>query len=224
MKYVYLFLVLFFIGCAPRTLVVDNTHESGVYEEENRSAITWDTQAQGEAWVQQDQGLSFELFDWGDETSSQTTYPGEEAGTLARIPFPIEEYMALSKNGSGTVKGKVYLQGIYGEKVIGKNTRLYLNPVTSYSNQWYEESYLGGEKMGKADPKLYNYLRFTSSNHKGSFAFYGVPSGQYYLIGTVKCKTACGYTESKVIRVATKVSVRNSQVVQQDLMRVMEVP
>ena len=50
-----------------------------------------------------------------------------------RIPFPNKEYSKLSKKGRATVKGKIYLDNNYGTKIYGKNTRLYLNPVTSYS-------------------------------------------------------------------------------------------
>jgi hypothetical protein len=99
---------------------------------------------------------------------------------------------------------------------------LYLNPLTSYSEQWYKESYLGGYKMQKADSRLFNYLKFTASDKNGNFAFYGVPSGSYYLIGTVKCGEECGYDSMKNIRIATKVSVRGNQIVEQDLTRMAE--
>jgi len=91
------------------------------------------------------------------------------------------------------------------------------NPKTSYSDQWYRESYIGGHKMQKADDRLFNYLRFTSSDANGNYAFYGVPSGSYYLIGTVKCGTECGYETPKNIRIATLVTVKGNQVVKKDL-------
>jgi len=141
---------------------------------------------------------------------------------VARIPFPVEEYYRLPRTGKGTVKGTIYVLDAYGEKIAGKGTRLYLNPATSYSDQWYRESYLGGSKMEKADSRLFNYLRFTASDSDGGFAFYGVPSGSYYLIGTVKCGTECGYDSPKNIRIATKVSVHGNQVVQRDLSRRVE--
>jgi len=65
---------------------------------------------------------------------------------------------------------------INGQNVYGKNTRLYLNPVTSYSKQWYQESYISGKKLSKADPRLYNYLRFTASDSNGKFSFFEIPS------------------------------------------------
>ena len=121
---------------------------------------------------------------------------------IRRIPFPADEYARLKTKGNGVVEGTIAIR--LGERMIpGRQTRLYLNPVTSYSNQWYRESYLGGHKMGKADPRLFNYLKFTSSDRQGRFAFYGVPAGEYYVVGTVHC-TECG---GRNIRIARRVRV-----------------
>ena len=124
---------------------------------------------------------------------------------VKRVPFPADEYSQLKTMGNGTVKGTISIRS-NGERIAGRQTRLYLNPMTSYSNQWYRESYLGGHKMGKSDPRLFNYLKFTASNGKGEFAFYGVPAGDYYVVGTVSC-TSCG---GKNVRIAKKVHVGNS--------------
>ena len=173
---------------------------------------------------------------WGDLTSADDvnmsddnltmsemmiTEDGEEF-RMERIAFPISEYNRLPRMGKGTVKGSIYVTDYYDRRIAGESTRLYLNPVTSYSEQWYKESYIGGYKMGKADSRLFNYLRFTASDKNGKFAFYGVPSGSYYLIGTVKCGDACGYDSVKNIRIATKVSVHGNQIVKQDLTRMAE--
>lgn len=142
---------------------------------------------------------------------------------VPRIEFPVEEYQGLARSGKGTIKGKIYLtNSLNGSKVMGGGTRLYLNPMTSYSHQWYEVSYIGGQKMQKADSRLFNYLRFTAANSDGTFAFYGVPSGRYFLIGTVKCGEECGYASTKSIRLATKVEVYGNQVKQKDLTRTID--
>ncbi len=133
-------------------------------------------------------------------------------GIIPRASFPSDEYKVLKKTGSSTIKGSIYIADAYGKKIYGKNTRLYLNPVTSYSKQWYTESYIGGYKMEKADKRLFNYLKFTASNTKGNFAFFGVPDGSYYVIGMVKCGSECGYDEEKNIRIAKEVSVSGSSV------------
>mgnify|MGYP001815512970 CR=1 FL=1 len=185
--------------------------------------------------VHTDKGKSSSSF-WGDFTNEDDvdmsddnltesemliTEDGEEY-KIERIAFPVSEYNRLPRTGKGTVKGSIYVTDAYDRRVVGKSTRLYLNPVTSYSEQWYEESYVGGYKMQKADSRLFNYLRFTASDKSGKFAFFGVPSGSYYLIGTVKCGDECGYDGMKNIRIATKVTVRGNQVIQKDLTRMFE--
>jgi hypothetical protein len=155
------------------------------------------------------------------ESEMMITVDGE-GDRMERIEFPESEYYRLARTGKGTIKGTIYVRDYYDKRVLGASTRLYLNPITSYSEQWYQESYLGGFKMQEADPRLFNYLKFTASDKNGKFAFYGVPSGNYYLIGTVKCAEECGYDSMKNIRIATKVSVRGNQIVEQDLTRVIE--
>jgi len=148
----------------------------------------------------------------------QRQVPAAASSTvIPRIGFPTEEYAALSSSGSGTVKGAIYVSDAYGKKIYGKQTRLYLNPITSYSRQWYEESYIGGYKMEKADKRLYNYLKFTASNAQGKFAFYGVPNGSYYVIGMVKCGKECGYDSPRNIRIAKEVTVSGLGTVSVDL-------
>ena len=139
--------------------------------------------------------------------------------TMQRIAFPAGEYSTLAHAGKGTVQGHIYLQDAYGKKIYGAKTRLYLNPVTSYSRQWYEQSYIAGNKLGKADSRLFNYLKFTASDDSGAFAFYGVPSGRYYLIGTVTCGVECGYPNNKNVRIATEVFISGNQILDQDLSR-----
>ena len=136
---------------------------------------------------------------------------------VQRIPFPESEYNSLAKTGKATVTGHIYITTNSGSKVYGKQTRLYLNPVTSYSTQWYKKSYLGGAKMSKVDPRLFNYLKFTTSDSNGKFEFLNVPSGSYYLIGVVKCGKKCGYNSVKNIRIAKKISVFGSDEVNVDL-------
>jgi len=155
------------------------------------------------------------------ESEMMMTEVGEDV-KMERIEFPTSEYYSLQRSGRATIKGSIYITDSYGSRVVGAGTRLYLNPITSYSKQWYVESYLGGNRMQKADSRLFNYLKFTAANSSGNFAFYGVPNGSYYLIGTVKCGEQCGYASEKSIRIATRVSVSGNQIVNKDLTRGLE--
>jgi len=160
---------------------------------------------------------NIDISDIDQNLTESETVITEANRKVARIPFPVNEYNRLARSGKGTVKGTIYVTDGYDRKVYGKATRLYLNPKTSYSDQWYRESYIGGHKMQKADDRLFNYLRFTSSDANGHFSFYGVPSGRYYLIGMVKCGQECGYETPKSIRIATEVSVSGNQIVEKNL-------
>jgi hypothetical protein len=168
-------------------------------------------------WGANNDEENIDISDLDQNLTESETVIAEDSEKVARIPFPVEEYARLHRNGKGTIKGKIYISDGYDMKVVGKGTRLYLNPKTSYSDQWYEESYIGGHKMQKADDRLFNYLRFTSSDANGNFSFYGVPSGSYYLIGTVKCGLECGYDRPKNIRIATQVRVSGNQIITKDL-------
>ncbi len=182
------------------------------------------SQSQGPSWGNQnnvDDGENIDISDLDEGISESELGMTEEVvePKIKRIAFPVSEYNRLAKLGKGTVKGTIYVTTPSGQKVVGAGTRLYLNPVTSYSNQWYNDSYIAGNKMEKADSRLFNYLKFTAADSNGAFAFYGVPSGSYYLIGTVQCATECGYDSPKSIRIATRVTVSGNNVVEQDLSR-----
>jgi len=195
--------VLFLSGCVERNLPVLPGDQSGYGQS------GWGS---GE-----DDKENIDISDLDDNMTESGAVLNEESQKVARIAFPVSEYAKLARTGKGTIKGQIYVSDGGGQRIPGKGTRLYLNPKTSYSDQWYRESYIGGHKMQKADDRLFNYLRFTSSDANGNFAFYGVPSGSYYLIGTVKCGTECGYDTPKSIRIATLVTVKGNQVVKKDL-------
>jgi len=128
---------------------------------------------------------------------------------MQRMAFPVEEYSHIAKRGYSTVTGSIYVENSNsGEKIMGQKVKLWLNPVTSYSNQWYEQDYLGGYKLSKIDKRIFNYMKLEYSKADGSFRFSGVPRGDYYLVGSVNCTEACGLsTKSKKIRLVKRVSV-----------------
>ena len=187
-------------------------------------------QAKDNTWANETNiGENIDTSDLDESTAEETSkiketviIENKAVEKMERVPFPANEYKALPRTGKGTVKGTIYVKDAYEKRVLGSGTRLYLNPLTAYSKQWYNESYIGGYKMKKADYRLFNYLRFTASDEQGKFAFYGVPTGNYYLIGTVKCGSECGYSTPKSIRIATQVSVVGNQIIERDLSRLVD--
>ncbi len=208
-----LFTALLFLlsGCASHNFATPSPQRASSHTENN----PWSHQ------TNVDDGENIDISDLDENISESELGMTEEVQEkkMKRIAFPLAEYNRLPRTGKGTVKGTIYVNSPYDKKVFGAGTRLYLNPVTSYSDQWYNDSYVGGNKMEKADSRLFNYLKFTAADSSGVFAFYGVPSGSYYLIGTVQCSTECGYDSEKTIRIATRVTVAGNQIVTQDLSR-----
>jgi len=200
------------IGCVSREIdMPNNIHKSNFIDSDENS---WANQTNGD----EEENIDISDIDQEIKQTDMTTL-AQSQDVIERIPFPVSEYARLQKQGKATIKGQIYLLDLYGQRVEGKDTRLYLNPVTSYSNQWFKESYIKGHKMQEADSRLFNYLRFTASDSEGHFAFYGVPSGSYYLIGTVKCGSECGFDTVKSIRVVTKVTLQGNQILEKDLYR-----
>ena len=153
------------------------------------------------------------------KTVTESPIKTENKTFVKRIPFPEAEYASLPKTGSASINGYIYAIAPNGKKIYAKETRLYLNPVTSYSTQWYKESYLGGAKMSKVDSRLFNYLKFTTSDSNGKYEFFNIPTGSYYLIGVIKCGQECGYNSVKNIRVTEKVSVIGNENKRVDLVK-----
>jgi hypothetical protein len=143
-----------------------------------------------------------------DDIKDEDSKISQTHRVVQRIDFPVEEYINLPKFGNSEVSGSVYLiNSETGEKIIKENLKLYLNPVTSYSRQWYEESYLNGNKMTPPDKRLFNYLKFTMSDSNGNFHFFGVPKGDYYLGVRIDCGSECGFDKKRVIRIVKEVYV-----------------
>lgn len=104
------------------------------------------------------------------------------AGCAAqRMPFPEREYADLDPRGDKTVKGTVFLVDQFEERQVGGGSEVTLEPLTSYSEQWYEVCYLQGEKIEEPDPRYRRYVRRTEADGKGNFSFSDVGAGEYLL-------------------------------------------
>jgi hypothetical protein len=99
---------------------------------------------------------------------------------VSRIPFPEAEYARFQVPGSGVIRGRVYIIAQGGDAVVAKENRVILNPVTSYSLQWYEGARLK-HPMEDPDPRLRSYVREVVADAEGRFEIDNVPAGDYFL-------------------------------------------
>jgi len=95
--------------------------------------------------------------------------------------FVESEYAPYAGEGTATICGLAYIKTQRGEFKYGAGNETYLNPVTSYSTEWYTVGVIGGRSLTKANPKVLPYNRATRADSEGRFCFENIPSGDYYL-------------------------------------------
>jgi len=134
--------------------------------------------------------------------------------TLQRPVFPIEEYKKLSASGTGIVEGQGFLKTLGGDVKKAAGEEIVLNPVTSYSNFWYENSYLKGHPLSTYDQRYEDYWITTIADGDGKFKFSNIPPGEYYAVTKVTWKAATGYQgalQDQGGLIAKKITVQNNQ-------------
>lgn len=108
--------------------------------------------------------------------------------SFPRPPFPLEEYLALptvEEDGAATVYGEAFRRTLGGDTITAAGSEVMLNPVTSYSEWWYEHAYLKRRPVDPPDPRINDYcLRYTAGAD-GDFEFTNVPAGDYFLTASI---------------------------------------
>jgi hypothetical protein len=112
---------------------------------------------------------------------------------ISRMSFPEHEYKNLAKSGSAVVKGQAFLKTRGGDVKVAAGNEVILNPVTSYSNEWYEKAYIQHNNLAQPDPRIFNYVMKTVADGSGKFMFKKVPPGQYFVTTVITWEAATGY-------------------------------
>ena len=115
--------------------------------------------------------------------SGRQVIQADRVDKVDRIPFPEAEYAALPIIGSGTatVTGQAFLKTRGGDVKTAAGNSVLLNPVTSYSRQWFETEYIGGKPLADYDPRLEQFMVAKIVDAQGNFTFKNVPAGDYYV-------------------------------------------
>lgn len=112
---------------------------------------------------------------------------------LPRMPFPEAEYQALPKVGTAVVKGQAFLKTRGGDVKVAAGNEVLLNPVTSYSLEWYEKSYLPNRRLEDPDPRLSQFTSKQTADGSGRFTFKNVPAGEYFVTTIIRWEAPTGY-------------------------------
>ena len=119
-----------------------------------------------------------------------------------------EEYAPYAQKGNASIQGKLCFPLADGSEKCFANTTVFINPVTTYSDEWYNRGWAGREYLATADKRVIPFNKMVKTDKDGNFAFKDLAPGSYY-VGTMVClpKTkdakACAYT-----RWAAKVTMK----------------
>jgi hypothetical protein len=95
--------------------------------------------------------------------------------------FNEEEYKSYSGEGTAAIYGEAFLKTRGGDIKKGAGCQVHLNPVTSYSTEWYERQIVGGQVLVFGDQRAVPYHRETVADSNGAFEFDKLPPGEYYV-------------------------------------------
>jgi len=112
---------------------------------------------------------------------------------VERIPFPGGEYDSLRESGTAVIRGQAFLKTRGGDVKTAAGEEVVLNPVTSYSQQWYQVAYLNGRPLTGPDPRYLRYIRKTIADADGRFTFRNVAGGDYFIVARVVWEAPTGY-------------------------------
>lgn len=108
---------------------------------------------------------------------------GCAAGVSPRTAaFQEQEYAPYAGTGTASITGQVSLKTEEGYVTTGGGCKeVYLEPVTTYSSEWFHRQVLQNEPLADPDPRTIPYRRITQASTAGHFTFEQLQPGSYYL-------------------------------------------
>ena len=112
-------------------------------------------------------------------------------GPAARqAAFNEQEYAQYAYAGTGTISGQVMVRAEGGQTRPAEGSQVSLNPVTSYSTEWWNRTVVGGLNLRSADDREQKYLRTALTDAQGRFVFSDLPRGEYFVVAALKTAAA----------------------------------
>jgi hypothetical protein len=98
-----------------------------------------------------------------------------------RAPFIPAEYEPYGRPGTATIVGQAFLKTRGGDVKYCAGEPVSLNPVTTYSREWWNVVVLGRREIEPGDPRAQGFHRTTIADAEGRFRFPALPAGEYYV-------------------------------------------
>lgn len=121
--------------------------------------------------------------------------------------FIESEYAPYGVKGDAEIKGSICDALPKGVK-CPENVAVFINPVTTYSTEWWKKHWTGRNMISAADKRVAKYNVWTKTNEKGHFEFDDLAAGSYY-IGANTCVVFDSAKPCVPVRLGKQISVKD---------------
>ena len=119
------------------------------------------------------------------------------------------QYAPYAAGGKAKIQGKACFMLKDGTEKCVAGLDIYINPVTDYSNEWYERGWAGTEYLEVADKRVIPFNKTVKTAQDGSFTFDGLAPGSYYVVTQLCLPTGKDTKTCEYRRYAAKVTMKN---------------
>ena len=103
-----------------------------------------------------------------------------------KAPFIEEEYAPYAGEGNAVIEGAACFELKDGTTKCFENADIFINPVTTYSDEWYSRHWVGNERLAQADERAVKYNKMIKTGKDGKYKFDKLKPGSYY-VGFTYC-------------------------------------
>lgn len=96
-------------------------------------------------------------------------------------PFNEDTFFWSEQMGTSSILGQAFLKKSGNDKIYASGKTIRLLPVNDYTTELRNRVTIGGEQIGKSEPRLNRYIRTTVADMNGNFEFHNLPAGSWYL-------------------------------------------
>ena len=126
-----------------------------------------------------------------------------------KAAFIEEEYAPYAGEGHAVIEGAACFELQDGSTKCFENADVFINPVTTYSNEWYSRHWVGNERLAQADERAVKYNKMIKTGKDGKFKFDKLQPGSYYVGFTSCVPEGKDAKECVCSRFASKVKMKN---------------
>jgi len=126
-----------------------------------------------------------------------------------KVEFIEAEYAPYAGEGHAVIEGAACFELADGTTKCFENADVFINPVTTYSDEWYSRHWVGNERLAPADERAVAYNKMIKTGKDGKFKFDKLKPGSYYVGFTFCMPEGKEVKKCTCSRYASKVKMKN---------------